>query len=145
MRILILSVVLLVSSTLGACGGGGGDASQPSVQKTEAEILQGTYLGVAFTILSDRGDPVSEQTVSNYSGGLALRADGTYVQSLLIDGIEEISLGAWSVEHHVLHITPADGSCAYDATYSVRGDVLVIDAVYPCDGVNRITRTWVRG
>ena len=144
MRILILSVVLLVSSTLGACGGGGGDASQPSVQKTEAEILEGTYLGVAFTILSDRGDPVSEQTVGSYGGGLALRSDGTYVRSLLIDGVEEVSLGTWTVEYHVLQITPADGSCAYDATYSINGDVLVIDAVCPCDGVNRITRTWVR-
>ncbi len=144
MRTLSLSLVLLTSLALGACGGGGGGASQAPVQQTEAKLLEGTYLGTAFTILSERGDPVSEQTVGSYGGGLALRFDGTYVQTLLIDGIETVSLGTWTVQHHVLQITPADGSCAYEATYSINGDVLVIDAVYPCDGVNRITRTWVR-
>ncbi|MDF1702195.1 MAG: hypothetical protein P1V36_13650, partial [Planctomycetota bacterium] len=113
-------------------------------QQTGAELLVGTYQGVAFTVLYEGGYATSEQTVSSYSGGLALRADGTYVRSLVIDGVEEVSMGTWSVEYSALQITPDDGSCAYATTFSIRGDVLVIDAVQPCPGINRLTRTWMR-
>lgn len=140
----LLCSLLLLAPVLAACGGGGGGASSEIARKTEVDVLVGTYLGVAFTILRDNGKAESERDVGSYSGGLALRSDGTYVRTIMIDGAETTDIGTWDAQFSVIQFNPAGESCSYDASYRIHDNVLIIDALHPCDEAVRITRHWVK-
>lgn len=141
---ILLCALLLLTPLLAACGGGGGASASGIAQKTEADALVGTYLGVAFTILRSHREPETEQTVDSYEGGLALRGDGTYVRRIIIDGIDRTELGTWTAQYAQITFTPGDDSCGYAASYRLQDGVLIIDAVEPCDDMLRLTRHWLR-
>lgn len=139
---LSLCALLLLAPVLAACGSGGGSAASDVAQKTEVETLLGTYLGVAYTILRDNGQAESERDVDSYSGGLALRADGTYVRTIVIDGVETTDIGTWDAQFSVIHFDPAGDDCSYEASYRIHDNILIIDALHPCEQAVRITRHW---
>ncbi len=141
--LVVLASLLLLAP---ACGGAGGAPAAAPVAKTEADALVGVYAAAAFTRVWDWGLAESERDVVSYSGSLALRADGTYVETLEVDGRVEVDTGAWSAQYGVIHLTPEDGSCEHDAVYSVLADgaMLQIEARQPCDAPYRLTRIWRR-
>ena len=137
-----LALLLLLSPILAACGGGGGSSASDVAQKTEVEQLIGTYLGIGFTILRADAGATSERDADSWSMGLALRQDGTYIRTIVVDGVETTDLGTWNAQYSVIQFQPGDDSCAYEASYRLQDGILITDALHPCDEEVRITRRW---
>lgn len=139
-RIVVGAALALLLSVTSSCGGGGGGGGGGA-----AAALVGNYALTGFTFYYDTGSVVTQSDVGSFFGTSILRSDGTYSQTVQINGsTQRADAGTWTADGSSLYFTSTIVSCSGAIGYVLTGTTWLTNEDHQCGQAYREVDTWVR-